>query len=104
MLDRLLPVMRFVSLRGYAGPPPWPGLTDPDDAPIWQTAVLADAQYVVSQNVRDFPPLVRGRHIYRGVEYLTAIEFIEDALGRNATAVYDAPLPAAAGLRSGRAI
>jgi hypothetical protein len=31
--------------------------------------------------VADFPPLVQGRHIYRGIEYLTAIEFVEDVLG-----------------------
>jgi hypothetical protein len=62
MLRYFLPVMRLVSLRGYTGPGPWPELTDEDDVPIWQTAIVAGAQYVVSHNFRDFPPLVDGRH------------------------------------------
>jgi hypothetical protein len=56
----------------------------------------------VSQNVRDFPPFVEGRHGYGGVEYLTAIEFIEDVLGQSAEAVHGDPLPAGSLLRSGR--
>jgi hypothetical protein len=102
MLRRLLPVMWFVSVREYDGPGPWPELADRDDVPIWQTAVLAGALYVVSQNTRHFPPLVEGHHVHRDVEYLTAIEFIEDVLGKDAADVYRAPLPAAATLRSGR--
>jgi hypothetical protein len=62
MLRRWLPLMRLVTLRGYSGPAPWPELRDPDDAPIWETAVVAGAQYVVSHNATDFPPLVQGRH------------------------------------------
>jgi hypothetical protein len=102
MLRRLLLVMRLVSLRDYAGPGPWPDLTDPNDVPVWQTAVLAGAQYVVSHNLGDFPPLVQGRHSYSGVEYLTAVEFIEDVLGENATELHGAPLPAGGVLRSRR--
>jgi hypothetical protein len=102
MLRQLLPVMRFVSLRDYHGSGPWPELRDTDDVPIWQTAVLAGGRYVVSQNTRHFPPLVEGHHVYRDIEYLTAIEFIEDVLGKDAAEVYQAPLPAAAALRSGR--
>jgi hypothetical protein len=102
MLRRLLPVMEFVTLRDYAGPDPWLGLTDDDDVPIWQTAVLAGAQYVVSQNTRHFPPFTQGRHTYGGVEYLTAIEFIEDVLGGNAEQLHGGPLPQAAALRSRR--
>lgn len=102
MLRQLLHVMRLVSLQGYAGPEPWSGLRDEEDAPIWQTAVVAGAQYVVSHNLRDFPPLVQGRHVYRGVEYLTAIEFVEDVLGENAVELYGAPLPRGALIRSGR--
>jgi hypothetical protein len=63
MMRHTLPVMRLVTLRGYSGPPPWPGLTDVDDYPIWHTAMLAGAEYVVSQNTRHFPSLVDGRHI-----------------------------------------
>lgn len=102
MMRRLIPVMHLVSLRGYSGPGPWPELTDVNDEPIWQTAVIAGAQYVVSQNVRHFPPLLGGRHIYRGIEYLTAIEFVEDVLGESAVAAYDRPLPRESALRSGR--
>lgn len=102
MLRYLLPVMRFVSLRDYAGPEPWPELSDADDVPIWQTAVLAGAQYVVSHNVGDFPPLVDGRHLHARVEYLTVVEFIEDILGEDIAAIYDAALPDGALLRSGR--
>ncbi len=102
MLRYLLPVMTHVSLRDYAGPPPWPGLRDQNDAPIWETAVVARAQYVVSQNTNDFPPLAQGRHAHEGVEYLTAIELIEDVLGTDATDVYGASLPQGALLRSAR--
>ena len=73
MMRFLVAVMRLYSLRGYAGPDPWPELTDLDDAPIWQTAVAAGARYVVSNNTRHFPPLVDGRHVYRGVQYVTAL-------------------------------
>lgn len=44
MLCYLLPVMGLVSLREYDGPEPWPGLTDADNVPIWQTAIVAGAQ------------------------------------------------------------
>ncbi len=44
MLRYLLPVMQLVSLREYVGPGPWPELTDADDVPIWQTAIVAGAQ------------------------------------------------------------
>jgi hypothetical protein len=103
MLRQFLPVMQFVSLRDYGGPDAWPGLPDPNDVPIWQTAVLAGAQYVVSQNTRHFPPLVQDHHTYLGIEYLTGIEFIEDVLGEDATRLHRRPLPAAAALRSQRA-
>jgi hypothetical protein len=114
MLRYLLPVMHTVRLREIVGavatpwPPAWAGLTDADDEPIWATAVLARAAYVVSENTRHFPPLVEAspsappgradaapgaRHVYDGVEYLTAIEFVEDVLGEDAAAIFGAPLP-----------
>ena len=102
MLRQLLQVMMLVSLRDYVGSAPWPGLQDEEDTPIWQTAVIARAQYVVSHNLADFPPLVQGRHIYAGIEYLTAIEFVQDVLGEDATELYGTPLPQAALMRSGR--
>lgn len=101
MMRQLLQVMRLVTLRGYSGSPAWPSLTDLNDVPIWETAIVAGAQYVVSQNTRHFPPLVGGRHVYEGVEFLTAIEFIEDVLGADA-AENGSPLPVGAALRSRR--
>jgi hypothetical protein len=103
MLRCLLPVVRLVSLRAYAGPDPWSELTDRDDVPLRQTAQVAGALYVVSHDVADFPPLVQGHHVYANVEYLTAIEFIEDVLGSNAVEILDSPLPSGAVVRSGRA-
>lgn len=102
MLRYLLRVMRFVSIREYGGPGPWPELADADDEPIWQTAVLAGAQYVISQNTGHFPRLVAGRHVHGGVEYLTTIEFVEDLLGESVAAIYDRPLPGESALRSRR--
>jgi len=38
---------------------------------------LSGAQYVVSQNTRDFPPKASdGRYVYDDIEYLTAEAFI----------------------------
>lgn len=102
MLRRLLQVMQLVSLYGAVGASPWPGLRDVEDVPIWTTAVAAGAQYVISHNTMDFPPLVEGRHVYRGIEYLTAIEFIEDVLGLAVEELYGRPLPAGASVRSRR--
>jgi hypothetical protein len=101
MMRHLLPVMRLVTLRDYRGTAAWPGLTDPNDTPIWQTAIISGAQYVVSQNTRHFPPLVAGRHSYEGVEYVTAIEFIEDVMGAEAAEEGDL-LPLGASVRSQR--
>jgi hypothetical protein len=102
MLRHLLPVMMLVSLRDAPVVAPWPALSDEADAPIWGTAVVAGARYVVSQNLADFPPLEDGRHVYDGIEYLTVIEFIEDVLGENAALVFGSPLPRGAMVRSGR--
>jgi hypothetical protein len=102
MMRRLLQVMRLHTLSGYAGPASWPELTDANDEPVWQTAVVAGARYVVSNNTHHVPPLVDGLHVYRGVEYLTAIEFIEDVLGINAETALQGALPHGARLRSRR--
>lgn len=109
MLQSLLPVMRPVALYQYAGPSPWPSLADPNDEPIWATAVLGEAQYVVSDNTSDFPPLIdverpsgaRGAHFYKGIEYVTAIEFVEGVLLVDAREVYGGDLPRVLA-RSGR--
>jgi hypothetical protein len=102
MLRYLAPVMQLVSFEQFSGPPAWPGLADPDDEPVWATAAVAGAAYVVSQNIADFPPLTGGRHTHAGIEYVTAIEFIEDVLGEAAERIYFAPLPGPAQLRSQR--
>lgn len=103
MLNFLLPVMQMASLHGYRGSDPWPELIDPNDIPIWDTATAASARYIISHNTNDFPPLVNGRHVWRGIEYLTAIEFIEDILGVDITLLTTAPLTPAMLLRSRRA-
>ena len=96
-----------------AGGPPSP-LRDPDDAHLWHAALHAGAQYVVSHNTRDFPPLLFvvaqvggaerpvGRHVHAGIEFLTAIEFIEDVLGADAARLCGRVIPAGAALRSQR--
>lgn len=103
MMRYLLPVMTTQPLAGRESlPPAWPGHADPNDLPIWATAKLSVAQYVVSHDLHQFPPRVDGRHVYDGIEYLTAIEFIEDVLGVDPTAAYRGPLPRAGVLRSRR--
>jgi hypothetical protein len=103
MMRRLLPVMAMESIAGRDElPQPWPELTDPDDAPVWATAALAGARYVISHNTRHFPPLIDGRHAYAGVEYLTTVEFVEDVLGLDLPTVYNGPLPSANLIRSRR--
>jgi hypothetical protein len=102
MLAHLIPVMTLVSLRGYNSQAPWPTLKDRNDSPIWQTAIVANAQFVISQNVADFPPLIQGRHVYAGIEYLTAIEYIEAILQVDAAELLGAALPAGAAIRSQR--
>lgn len=59
-------------------PPAWPTLTDLDAYPIWAAGKLGRADYVVSNNSRDFPPPgPDGRHRYEDIEYLTAQGFLD---------------------------
>jgi len=122
MFSHLVDVMEFVSLRMEGDrPAPWPELRDRQDDHIWWTAVRArdtlGARFVISHNTLDFPPLVTGphiiaggthecqRHIYRGIEYLTAVEFLAAALGDRVALsdVLDPPPPEGWQIRSSRA-
>jgi hypothetical protein len=59
------------------GPGAWPSLGDPDDEPVWNTAMHAKAQFVVSQNTEDFPPAdPHGRRVWEGVEYVVPNDFL----------------------------
>lgn len=99
MMRYFLPVMMMVSISGHDNlPTPWPELADPDDGPVWATAHLAGAHFVVSHNTRDFPPLVNGMHIYQSIEYLTAVEFIESVLSVDLAIAYKGPLPSSSNI------
>ncbi len=103
MMWYLLRVMTMVPLaRRGPLPAPWPGLTDPNDGPIWATASLGGADYVVSHNTRHFPPPEDGRHVYEGIEYLTTVEFVEEVLGADIPTTYGEPLTRADPVRSRR--
>lgn len=113
----LYPLQQVLALVDGANRPsdaPRSPLRDPDDEHLWNAAVNAHARYVVSHNTRDFPPptlvtmeavgkpIQVTRHRYHGVEFLTAIEFVEDVLGEDAATLYGRPLPAGV-VRSRRA-
>lgn len=105
-----------MSLYEAVDPGTPPPIIDPNDLPIWTTAVLANARYIVSDNTRDFPPLVEERavtdgracllaqHRYAGIEWLTAIEFIQDVLGENPEDILGRALPPSRIVRSRCAI
>lgn len=114
MLLHLLPVMRLVSVTTVPPAARQSPMGDPNDALVWATAVIADAGYLVSHNTAHFPPLVaedvlidgrrhrQRRHLHQGIEFLTAIEFIEDVLGEDAATIYERKLPAGGLARSRR--
>jgi hypothetical protein len=55
----------------------WPSLTDTGDLPVYTTARLIHADYVVSENTHDFPPAdAYGRHIWNGIEYIRVNDFL----------------------------
>ncbi len=76
MMSWLFPSFEVVTpLPPY--PPPWTGLSDRGDHPIWAAAVEGKAQYVVSENTRHYPPRgASGRHVYQGIEYLPGRVFL----------------------------
>src|SRR6266699_1152224 len=70
MMERLLASFELVDPRPPY-PPAWETLTDEWDYPIWATAKVSNAQYVISENTRHYPPQQpNGRHIYEDIEYL----------------------------------
>lgn len=76
MMSILMGVFRCVDPK-----PPWdrawPQMIDEDDLPIWSTAIHVKAQYIVSENTRDFPPAdSNDRHIWEGIEYIVVSEFL----------------------------
>ena len=62
-------------------PAVWPSLRDPNDQPIWATAKISDAQYVISNNTHDFPPAnAKGQHLWEGIEYIPVETFLTKVL------------------------
>lgn len=116
MLLHMLPIMRLVSVANAPVSALQSPLGDVNDVLVWATAVIAGAQYVVSHNTRHFPPLVEElltiddrryrlrRHSAQGIEFLTAIEFVEDILGVKVTTVLNESLPERGVIRSRRSI
>ena len=76
MMQWLLPSFEVVTpLPPY--PPTWESLGDAWDHPIWAAAKLSGAQYVISENTRDYPPRdAEARHRFDGVEYLSGDAFL----------------------------
>jgi hypothetical protein len=94
MLTALLQVMTFVSVV-----PPfdaaWTGLADTNDLPIWSAALRSDAQFIVSHNVRDFPPRdANGLCAYGGIEFVTVESFVSEILKLDLAEVAPWPIPA----------
>ncbi|HEY8602305.1 MAG TPA: PIN domain-containing protein [Thermomicrobiales bacterium] len=102
----------FAIVTAESRPPGTPAspLPDPDDAHLWNAALNAGAAYIVSNNTRHFPPPIPQmadgervlRHHVHGIEFVTAIEFIEDILGLDAAALYGASIPCGGIVRSAR--
>jgi PIN domain len=81
MMTLLVPVFEVVDPKPPY-PAAWATLRDVWDVPIWAAAKSAGAQYVVSDNTRDFPPRrPDGRHVHEGIDYVRGREFLELILG-----------------------
>jgi hypothetical protein len=81
MMQWLLPCFEVATpLPPY--PPAWETLTDVWDHPIWAAAKLGQAQFVVSENTRDYPPpQADGRHVFEGIEYIGGAAFLARLTG-----------------------
>ncbi len=80
MMRILGPRLTLVSFTGTSASP-WPKL-EANDHPIFATAVASGADYVVSDNTRDFPPGRSGEggevvYEWRGVTYVTSDAFLK---------------------------
>jgi len=81
MMELLLPTFELVA-PVPPSPPAWPTLTDVHDEPIWAAAVLGNAQYVISENTRHYPPQqIDGQHAHEGIEYVPARTFLDTLIG-----------------------
>lgn len=77
-LMRLLSEVFYVVDPKPPLPAGWPNFKDVDDHPIWAAAKCAEADFVVCNNTRDYPPKdTEGRHRYEGIEYVTDQEFLQ---------------------------
>jgi hypothetical protein len=93
MLTALLQVMTFVTVVPPFDPA-WAEATDAGDLPIWSAAVRAGAQFVISHNLRDFPPRnTDGLCAHAGIEFITPAHFVAEYLGEDLATV--APIPPA---------
>lgn len=109
LLDPLFRIADCSTMPAAAAPSP---LRDLHDTHLWCAALNAGVRYVVSHNTRDFPHPVKvdkgdgagqvQRHLYAGIEFLTAIELIEDVVGADAAILCGRSLPVGASIRSGR--
>ena len=81
MMELLLSTFRLIeTLPPYS--PAWETLTDRWDHPVWAAAKASQAQYVVSENTRDFPPRqTDGHYRYEGIEYLSGDAFLHRIAG-----------------------
>lgn len=76
-MQHLEPTLHVVSPT-LPYPAAWPALRDAGDHPVWAAAVLAEADYVVSDNTRDFPPPDHsGVTRYGSITYITARAFMQ---------------------------
>lgn len=93
MLTTLLQVMTFVSVVPPFDPA-WIGIGDMNDLPIWSAALRTGARFIVSHNVRDFPPRnADGLCAYAGIEFVTTESFVCDVLGLDAAEVAPVGIP-----------
>lgn len=64
------------------------------DLPIWSAAVRSEARFVVSHNLRDFPPRGSdGLCAYNGIEFVTVVTFVGEILKLNPDEVSPRPIP-----------